>query len=89
MPMDQLDQAAAASAAAAKRRFIAKRYGHCIADELKAPNAGRYSRNTPPVAGAIFGEIGRPAASDIDTALNATQLGANSGGRHLADRPRQ
>ena len=60
------------------------RYDHWIGGEFVAPAAGRYFENPTPVTGAVFTEVARGDAADIERALDAAHGAARSWGRTTA-----
>ncbi|GAB3659624.1 aldehyde dehydrogenase family protein [Zhihengliuella somnathii] len=57
------------------------RYEHYIGGEWTAPVQGRYFENVTPVTGAVFCEVGRGTAEDIEAALDAAHAAAPAWGR--------
>ncbi|MEB3020867.1 acetaldehyde dehydrogenase ExaC [[Mycobacterium] crassicus] len=57
------------------------RYGNFIGGQWVAPVGGEYFENTTPVTGAVFCEIPRSTAADIDMALDAAHAAAPAWGK--------
>ncbi|GAA5066538.1 aldehyde dehydrogenase [Nocardia callitridis] len=65
----------------------AARYDNFIGGEWKAPVDGRYFQNPSPVDGAVFCEVARSSAADIELALDAAHRAADAwGATSVADR---
>jgi aldehyde dehydrogenase len=60
---------------------VQPRYGNFIGGEWKAPVKGEYFKNVSPVNGAVFCEIPRSTAEDIELALDAAHAAKDSWGR--------
>ena len=61
-----------------------KRYGNYIGGEFVAPVKGQYFDNVTPITGAVFCEIPRSSAEDIDRALDAAHQAAPAWGQTSA-----
>ncbi|MET7773778.1 aldehyde dehydrogenase [Nocardia sp. NPDC005366] len=59
----------------------AARYENFIGGEWVAPVEGRYFANPSPVDGAIFCEVARSSAADVELALDAAHRAADAWGR--------
>ncbi|WP_330351176.1 acetaldehyde dehydrogenase ExaC [Streptomyces sp. NBC_00582] len=57
------------------------RYDHFIGGEYVAPAKGEYFENPTPVTGAVFTEVARGTADDVDRAVAAAEGAAASWGR--------
>ncbi|RNL84224.1 acetaldehyde dehydrogenase ExaC [Halostreptopolyspora alba] len=59
----------------------APRYGNWIGGEWTPPVKGRYMENPTPVTGAVFTEVARSGADDVELALDAAHAVAPAWGR--------
>ncbi|CAB4364370.1 MAG: aldehyde dehydrogenase family protein [Actinobacteria bacterium] len=60
---------------------VQKRYDNWIGGKWVAPAEGRYFENISPVNGAVFTEIARSTAADIELALDAAHAAREAWGR--------
>ena len=59
----------------------ASRYDNFIGGEWVAPTEGAYFENPSPVDGAVFCEVARSSAADVELALDAAHRAAEKWGR--------